>query len=297
MDQSGELGPIVVRLRGGLGNQLFQFSAGYALSRKLGANLYLHYDHSKYEPAHSVPRLRAFNLPFKQYVINQHGLIRRKGLSGVITRLRAKALQYPTLCCARESHFHYDPQFEALPAGSYLGGYWQSYRYFAQYQDELQDLLSLSPAILENHQDLLTSIQQSISVAIHVRRGDYLHKTNTQIYSECSINYYKAAIRKMQACLGQPHFYLFSNCPEWVEQEFQWLELKTHVSTDSALADFGLMSAAQHHIIANSSFSWWAAWLATHEAQQVIAPKPWFKTKKLSDQDLLPPHWQTLPVE
>ena len=118
----------------------------------------------------------------------------------------------------------------------------------------------------------------------------YLHKANKNLFA-CSLDYYKAAVKEIESSISNAHYFLFSDDHEWLKSSFQWLPHKTIVSSSSALDDFYLMQQAKHHIIANSTFSWWAAWLAYHSQQKVIAPFHWFRVK---DKDTKRPYTQKL---
>ena len=133
-----------------------------------------------------------------------------------------------------------------------------------------------------------------------MRRGDYASNSTTKtIHGLCSTEYYQEACRRISARVKQPVFYIFSDDPSWVKQEFDYLENKKYVDNNTPLfnyEDLRLMSACHHQIIANSSFSWWGAWLADPATTTVVAPDPWFTGAGYDERDLCPPQWVRLPI-
>jgi hypothetical protein len=145
---------------------------------------------------------------------------------------------------------------------------------------------------------VLGSIKQTTSVSLHVRRGDYVTNTTTaQFHGTCSLAYYHAAVDYIAAQVSDPHFFVFSDDLDWVAKNLPILHLTTLVDVngpDRGVADMSLMTACQHHIIANSSFSWWGAWLNPSTRKIVVAPKRWFNQVGHDTRDLLPESWVKL---
>ena len=141
-------------------------------------------------------------------------------------------------------------------------------------------------------------IQSSDAVAIHVRRGDYISNQNTtEFHGICSLDYYHKAIDEIISKVNDPHFFVFSDDPEWTQENLKIDAPTTYVahnSSDKNYEDLRLMSLCNHFIIANSSFSWWGAWLSRNESKIVIAPSRWFQDIKYNDSDRLPEEWKRI---
>lgn len=178
-------------------------------------------------------------------------------------------------------------------------GCWQCYAYVEAYADELRNQFKFEEKRLnEKSRLLLESIGNRCSVSVHIRRGDYMEGNNEWLYGGiCTIAYYQAAMRRMEDMLSEKPYYLFfSDDPDWVKEHFNLSDseiIDWNLKEDS-WQDLCLMAACRHHIIANSSFSWWGAWLGQHEGTIVVAPDVWYNTVKTPD--LLPPEWIRIPV-
>jgi hypothetical protein len=289
---------------GGLGNQLFQYAAGRALAQRLGARLVLDCTsrHAEFRPI-VLDRL-AINA---EIVRNAAGKphSRRLRLPGALGRKLSDAFHdhFPTTyridghrfkVFGEKWSFIYDHRFDELDGSIYLDGYWQSYRYFEAVADLVRDEIRPLGTPSEANRDWLARIKSANSVALHVRRGDYLGHKGTPLI--CALSYYNSALQHIRRLLHEPQMFVFSDDVTWCRQAFAAPDI-TFVDVngpDDAVDDLRLMTACRHHIIANSSLSWWGAWLAAHPEQVVIAPQPWFPDTPLNT-DLLPPNWMTLP--
>lgn len=180
-----------------------------------------------------------------------------------------------------------------------FNGNWQCYPYIKACETEIRKRFVFQESLLNNKsKETLHKIKHCNAVAVHIRRGNYYDKDNKYIYGGiCNYDYYQRAIRKLEEQTEQPlSFFFFSDEPHWVKTHFR--NENYHIidwnETTNSWQDMCLMASCKHHIIANSSFSWWGAWLATWPGQYVIAPSAWYNTTDAPD--LLPPHWQTIPV-
>jgi hypothetical protein len=286
---------IVVRLQGGLGNQLFQYAAGFALAERLGLSLAL--DVNSFPDINNrLYALGYFNIS-AQIIKKRTVYIRLNRALAHLNRslVDNNAGNHYILKKFNEKFFHYDPEFLEIKSAVYLEGYWQTYKYFTDYRDALLEELTFSAKPMGLNADLLATICNSESVAIHIRRGDYaLDPTTNSYHGVCSIDYYKAAINRICESTDAPNFYLFSDDPEWVKNNF--LNICTGIvvennGVDGAHEDLHLMAACKHFIIANSSFSWWGAWLSTRKGKIVIAPQKWFEGADHDTSDLIPESW------
>lgn len=133
------------------------------------------------------------------------------------------------------------------------------------------------------------------AVSLHVRRGDYVSNlTINQFHGTCSLEYYNQAIAQIAKKVETPHFFVFSDDPEWVKSNLKIdysITIVDHNNADKNYEDIRLMSLCKHHIIANSSFSWWGAWLCRNPNKIVIAPLKWFNDKSINTTDLIPDGW------
>lgn len=281
---------VTVKIYGGLGNQLFQYAAGYALAQRLNVPLAL--DKSFYEKDKFRDFLLAeLKAPWESYDPSKHGMPYESGIHGLWDRLLAKAKGFPTLPKVREKFFHFNKPYDKVEQASYLDGYWQSERYFKDYKQSLKKVLQFKDHLKFSQHPLSQEIKEQNSIAIHIRRSDYTHKINQKLFYTCSEDYYKKALSHLEPYLQEAVFYLFSDDPEWVKDHFAWLKPRFIVQGNNTLQDFFLMQQAKHHIIANSSYSWWAAWLCENPQQKVVAPLLWFKDKNKNTKDLIPQNW------
>jgi hypothetical protein len=190
-----------------------------------------------------------------------------------------------------------------LPA--YFVGFWQSEKYFKDDEGYIRKAFTFMKPLNRESQRIATRLaNQSNTVSVHIRRGDYVSsKTTGELHGICSIQYYKDAIALITCKLKSPHFYFFSDDTQWVSQNLilpnKSYTLVQHNTGIESWQDMALMSKCKHHIIANSSFSWWGAWLNPDKEKIVIAPQNWFNTKTdyFDDSDIVPHDWIRIPNE
>ena len=179
--------------------------------------------------------------------------------------------------------------------GLYLQGYWQSERYFEQHADALRKVFAFRNAPTGPNADLARQIRQDVSVSLHVRRADYADCTRTRAFHGlCDPDYYLGAIEFIRRQVPRFRLFAFSDDPQWVASTLQPhhpdMVVVDHNRGDQSHNDMLLMSMCQHHIIANSSFSWWGAWLNPDPNKIVIAPRQWF-AEAPDTADLIPKSW------
>lgn len=219
------------------------------------------------------------------------------------TRLAHRVLRRPQLKYFRHENYVVEPSFNYwgevnnLTGDIYLDGYWQSEMYFREYADEVREDFTFKLPMTKVNAELAKQISQVNAVSLHVRRGDYVgNAKTTATHGLCSLDYYRAAILHITDQIDNPHFFIFSDDIAWVKENLrvdlphQYIE---HNSGSESYNDMRLMSLCQHHIIANSSFSWWGAWLNPSLEKVVVAPKRWF-ANETNVQDLLPESWVRL---
>ncbi|MFZ6027456.1 MAG: alpha-1,2-fucosyltransferase [Chloroflexota bacterium] len=189
----------------------------------------------------------------------------------------------------------FDPLFLKAPANVYLHGYFQSERYFAANTALLRKEFSFRNEPTETNRKIARQIKATQAVSIHIRRGDYVSDTHThQVHGVCSLEYYEESVKRVTSKVMAPHFYVFSDDPVWVRENLHIEQPVTFISNnspDQAHEDLHLMSLCQHHIIANSSFSWWGAWLNPNPDKIVMAPQRWYNDPNKDTRYLLPETW------
>lgn len=281
---------IIADLRGGLGNQMFQYSAGRALSLRLGVALGL-YDHNS--KTNSIPnQLGQFNIKVEN--IPKSILPPNRSSNGVLWMLWKLGLTKPKVF--RQDGLGYNPKLEEASDNTYLRGYWQSERFFQNCKDVISSDFEFKSQPegqnLEIHQEIL---ETESSISLHVRRGDYLDRKNKSIFSSCSQEYYERAVGFIaERCCLAPRVFVFSDDSEWVSNHFKLpfeIRVISHNPAAKAIEDLRLMTACKHHVIANSSFSWWGAWLGQNPNKVTVAPAKWFADPKYSNPDIYCKAW------
>ncbi|MES2474561.1 MAG: alpha-1,2-fucosyltransferase [Verrucomicrobiota bacterium] len=266
---------IRIVLRGRTGNNMFQYALGRALAKKHGVSLVL--DASWFNSEGWAEVSHFLKLPIKAKVIRRFSLasraLRNYGKMHFWELSNIPILKEP----ATDQSF--DLKFANAPADCILSGFFQSPLYFESIADELKDELKFliaKGAQIRNSNSLAAKLSSPNSVAVHVRRGDYL---NHPAFAVCDKTYYHNSMARLRDILPMPRFMIFSDDSPWCRNEFTAPDTEV-VDSERAgrnpLHDLHLMSLASHHIIANSSYSWWAAWLARKPGQQVILPDRWF---------------------
>lgn len=288
---------IVMRLKGGLGNQLFQ----YALGRHLATiqNTQLQLDTSSFK----TDRLREYRLDSFNICASASDQLpffatdgRAKHLNRLIQGVRG--LFSKPFQIIKEKDFSFDPTVLECSEQSYLDGFWQSERYFLPIAATIRSDLSLKSPIRGLLKEIAEKIQSTNSVSVHVRRGDYITDPSTTAYhGVCGIEWYAKAVEQMQSQVENPTFFVFSDDYEWAKENLTFNSEAIFIppSPDGQECnDMHVMSLCKHNVIANSSFSWWAAWLNINPHKIVIAPKNWFVAGPKNTNDLIPGNWQRI---
>lgn len=301
---------ITVSLLGGLGNQMFQYAAGKALAERHGVRLALDISGFRDDPLRSflldrllVPEAIPTAEARAGAAGKAQGNFERAKWKGRIDRLLRCAGLPPMVQSPhdyREPHFHYDPVFEGLGSHTTLFGYFQSERYFAPIAKQLRGWFSLREPVGGAAGEILARIEASrLPISVHVRRGDYLNPGTAEFHGIIGEPYYREALGRLeQATGGEPELFVFSDDPAAAEHVLNFVPKSrlVHVrgAAEGPWEDMALMARCRHHVIANSSFSWWGAWLNGAEGKQVIAPREWFapaELKRHNTADLYPAGW------
>ncbi|WP_342617702.1 alpha-1,2-fucosyltransferase [Rhodoferax sp. GW822-FHT02A01] len=287
---------VVARIEGGLGNQLFQYAAARSLADRLGCGLQLD--------------IRAIHVngdrPFQLGLYNIRANILDASRAAELPEVRSSRLgriksrlsqRFPTVFSFPAfwpRGFVFDPRFARISKPSYLIGYWQTEKYFKWNRERLLSDIQLvsSP---RSGAEYIQQIRGTTSVALHIRRGDYVSKTSAAaIHGICDIAYYARALEDLGKKISGIHVFVFSDDLEWSRQNLHFDFPVTFVDNsgpESTQIDLELMRHCKHHIVANSSFSWWGAWLAQAQGQLVYAPIKWFSDSDMDSSDVVPHNW------
>lgn len=290
---------ILAKLRGGLSNQMFQYAAARRLAHRHGTGVKI--DTSWYDaiPAGATPRRYELDQlcisgerASHWEVIGTDGL-RNTPLHELPVALFRKVR--PRYRFVPEIRFGFDPQILDLPDNVCLFGYWVSERYFFDIEETIRDEFRFRAAPSPSNAARMNQLRSCESVAVHVRRGDYAsNPALTKIHGLCGPDYYSRAADAITARTPDPVFFLFSDDLDWAKEKLK-LPGETVVVDDNrgdaSAQDLRLMSAARHNIIANSGFSWWAAWLNPNPQKIVVAPRRWLADPSYDTSNVFPPAW------
>ncbi len=290
---------IAVRLMGGLGNQMFQYAIGRKLALEHSTDLVM--DLIFFENIAKIDTPRHYELdcftinekflsPAKRPVENPQSTFagRRGKLQLIKHRLVGQNWQV-----YYEPHHNFDPKALKLPDNSYLIGYWQTEKYFADSRDIILKDFSFKQPAKGKNAELLNQIKNSESISIHVRRGDYVtNKHASKFHGTKELSYYNTALSHFLKQTNNPTLFVFSDEPEWCKNNLKFKQKTVYVEGNKkGYEDMRLMMNCRHNIIANSSFSWWAAWLNQNPDKLVAAPKQWFNDSSVNTKDVIPESW------
>ena len=280
---------IKIKLTGGLGNQMFQFATGYCVAKKKNVDLFLDLSWFKRRTIHNGFELNnVFDIFSKVNFLNNDFNFKKFKFKEFLNKFD---ITYRTF---NEPNFNYSPEINKLPNHCFLKGYWQSESYFKEYEDEIKKIFTFNKIVDKLNLKMMDEISNSNSVSIHIRRGDFLLEKN-QNHQTDLCNYYSNAIREVSKNNYNLKFFLFTDDPIWVAKNFNIIDKKTIVNINfgkNSFLDMHLMSLCKINIIANSSFSWWGAWLNNNK--NIFAPKNWFNDKSINIDDLIPSNWKII---
>ncbi len=272
---------------GGLGNQMFQYAMYRALELdghdvKLDTAEFDSYAlHNGYELE------RVFSL-IPDRIVYKHS-------SGKIMQFIMRVMKKLNIYHYFQQNYYTEERYEKQPPNlnedTYLHGYWQSEKYFIKHRDAILKDFNFPPANAENKR-VIDLIAQVNSVSLHVRRGDYIN--HSELGGICDLAYYQKAIAYIREKVANPHFFVFSNDLDWCKDNLPLNSNVTYVDFNTgeySFRDMQLMSLCKHNIVANSSFSWWGAWLNVNPDKIVITPSRWFNNTKYDTTDIIPHSW------
>lgn len=281
---------IIIKLTGGLGNQMFQYATGRSLAEIKNTELKI--DKTSYE-------INDPNTTPRKYELNNFNIIEnfieKKEVNNFKKKSRLSKILPGSYYYIREKKYCFNKNIFNIKGNIYLDGYWQSEKYFMNIKNLIKEEFKLRVAPNKKNNDLIDKIQSTNAVAIHIRRGDYVTDLEiNKFHGICSINYYKKGIDIINNIIPNVHYYIFSDDPEWSKKNLvidTAVDYINHNSPDEGYLDLRLMRYCKHFIIANSSFSWWGAWLSDYKNKIVIAPKKWFNDPSIINKDLRPRKW------
>lgn len=301
---------IISRIEGGLGNQMFQYAIGRILAEINNEELFLD-THGLYIPIEGhLSRdymLDAFKI--KASIASDELLNRiRKGT--FLNKLSFKKIKHykqlvfdeinPKISFIKYSDYYLKPEIntfypEILKKDNtdiYLDGYWQSYKYFYNYESLIKEHFAIKESVLDFEKSYLENINNSQSVSLHLRLTDRIAtEFSLAHYRNLEWDYYVDAINIIKEKVSNPHFFIFSDNIKWCEENIKLDFPVTLVKTKDEFNDMYLMGSCKHHIIAHSTFSWWAVWLKYNSNKIVITPKKWFNRQTDELEDLIPESW------
>lgn len=288
---------IISKIIGGLGNQMFQYAAGRSLSLRLGMRHLVDISSfDKYKIHQGFELSNVFdcqlNIASEAECRELLGWQRNLNVQRIVSKSMASIFRRRSFVL--EEDFNYCPDFEMINRSCYLSGYWQSWRYFKDYEKVIRSdftFLKHSDPIFEKTKNLILNNE---SISLHVRRGDYVENSKAQSkHGSSTLAYYNMAVKNIAEGLSEPVFFIFSDDPDWAFDNIK-IKYPCHYINDNSASgsfkDMQLMSLCQHHVIANSTFSWWGAWLNKSPHSKVIAPMKWFANSQKVP-DLFPDGW------
>lgn len=277
---------VTIRIMGGLGNQLFQYALGRSLEINCGAEIFFNTTSIDLKSGRKF-MLDQFNtrMNIGPWDVEKGFLNQFINIIKGTFYIKENRMQFiPSLFCKIKNGGNF-----------YLEGYWQTEKYFQSIREQLLTEITLKDQYSEKARAISDSIFSTTSVSLHLRRGDYITNPNyNKIHGVCSIEYYQEAIKRIEQKIPNPYFFVFSDDIEWVKENLtHTMKNVTFVSGRNFRdeEELLLMSECKHNIIANSSFSWWAAWLNKNNDKIVIAPKEWFKVSFSGIKDIIPISW------
>ena len=259
---------VISEMTGGFGNQLFAYATAYAVAKENKADLYI----DTYMSDNGMTRelgITKLKIEYKDRIsyLYKKDFINRAFFNKVRRRF---AIGFGTKICKEKGNFIYHPEIMKQEKDVLLIGYWQSDKYFQKYQDELRELFQPQEEYSEAAKELMEIVKQDNTVAVHIRRGDYLDSD-----LNLTMDYFREAFSRVEKLVENPVYCFFSDDIQWVKENFGEQENFRFISGSREIGyfeEFFVMSACAHQIISNSSFSWWAAYLNSNSNKVVIAP-------------------------
>ena len=284
---------IIVNISGGLGNQMFQYAAAYSFAKKKGFELIL--DISDYKKIKNREFQLKLIFSINNKIATNNDLNELLGYKKFfLVRRFLKKLHWSSDKILIEKPYNFNTKFSDIRNSIYLQGYWQNYNYFSSYKNKIREIFMFQALTKEETQLFRNFLHIKNLTSVHIRRGDYISKKNKNIFYQLDESYYRDSIGYIESKVDNPHFLIFSDDYNWVRKNLKCSEKKFTLMdfTPDTLSHFKLMCLCKHHIIANSTFSWWPAWLKKQTNDKiVIAPKKWLNGT-FQPSGLIMPSWK-----
>jgi len=289
---------IFLKITGGLGNQMFQFATALAIAKKLKTKVGIDLTEINIKKNKKNFTYRDFQLD-QIFTINSYKIIPSFTYDFItkntfLNKIKRKLIGGHYFL---EKDLSFQPEIKNCTKNSYIEGYFQSEKYFINHEKEIRNQFKFSKKTNSKTKDLVVNISNCNSIAIHIRRGDYINnKVINDTHGTCGLDYYKNALSQFN--LNNYSLFFFSDDINWVKDNFDFISPDKITFIDwntghDSWQDMFLMSLCQNFIIANSSFSWWGAWLSAFKDKKIITPKQWFNDNQKNKQtiDLIPKQW------
>lgn len=295
---------IYVKLYGGLGNQLFQYAFGKSISKKASANLILEVD-SGFKNDFFKRRYALKDLGIISHIVSDSDTVGRLAIS---TSLLGKLYRRLTVYLPNSLRFYYrerekfrvDEEVFKLKNDIFFDGYWQNYNYFKDIIDDIR--FEINNGYDYKNNEITNLLNKQNTVAVHMRYPHAFahgktHEATKAHFCCLDFSFFKKAIHEMKDLVHDPLFYFFSDNVEWAKKEIDNANLGIKfkfIDSGNAVSDFQLMRQCNHFIISNSTFSWWAAYLADRPNKQVVCPKNWIHEVDFESMDFFPASWHLI---
>lgn len=285
---------IIVKIIGGLGNQMFQYAFGKFIEKKYHQELL--YDLNDFTFYKTNPFLLdklIVNIPkVSSKDLSEYLSSYNSSLFGLFKSKKWKIFT--------ENNFHGQDIPISKYSGFYFDGYWQKEIYLSDIREDLLKEFLIKEELNNSNKEMLAQIKRDNSISLHVRRGDFVtDKKTLLIHGVCSVEYYNKAVSYLEDKLKDPVFYVFSNDYNWAKDNIKFKSKVVYVDINDSkqgYLDMNLMKHCKNNIVANSSFSWWGAWLNENPNKIVISPKKWYASSRMQKRSkyLIPNSWVRL---
>lgn len=283
---------IVARIEGGLGNQLFQYAFGTQLATQNGTELVLDLSSYASKPEHGY-MLDRFSISARELRSDERTRIPGRYRRGKRSLLQVFSFGGNELRRIRERPFGFAEEYLLAPDNSYLVGYWQSKRFFRDVTSSIREQFRPASRMSRETSKIRDRMLSSSSIGIHLRRGDYI--TNQPMAARnLSLNYYRDCVVSQLQRRPDSEVFVFSNDIDWCRTHLDLpcpVHFVEHTNNATANEDLWLMTAAECLVIANSTFSWWGAFLGERTERSIFAPKSWFHPNTMNDRDINCEDW------
>lgn len=281
---------VVVKLSGGIGNQMFQYAFARKIAHenntelKLDLSWYAIFTNRKYG-------LNKFNIEAKKATekeVKKYDCVERNQYKII------KILNKITNVLNNKEYIK-DDRYFYINKDIYITGYWQSEKYFSSIESIIRNDFTFRKMANDKNNKIIDQIYATQAVSIHIRRGDYVSDKKTKsILGLLPLEYYRKCIDKISEVTSNPSYFIFSDDPQWSKDhlniDFPTVFVENNYK-ESDCEDLRLISLCKHNIIANSTFSWWGAWLNKNKNKIVLAPKRWFISEKRNSKEIVPYRW------